>query len=139
MSTGDFKSTLKSLADNLSSGNKSPSDVAGSLNLWLKEGGEALRIKIEDEVERSVSKMGFIKRGEFEALKQQVAELASAGSVRSEKVKDGKKSKRTTKDNLKSGAGEQSKKKPVNKSQGKSAKKSSVQKISKKTNAKKVK
>jgi hypothetical protein len=139
MSTGDFKSTLKSLADNLSSGNKSPSDVAGSLNLWLKEGGEALRIKIEDEVERSVSKMGFIKRGEFEALKQQVAELASAGLVRSEKVKGEKKSKSTTKDNVRTGVGEQSKKKPVNKSQGKSAKNSSVQKISKKTNAKKVK
>jgi hypothetical protein len=139
MSTSDFKSTLKSLADNLSSGNKSASDVAGSLNLWLKEGGEALRIKIEDEVERSVSKMGFIKRGEFEALKQQVAELTSAGLVRSEKVKDGKKSKRTAKDNLKSGAGEQPNKKPVNKSQGKSPKKSSVQKTSKKTNAKKVK
>jgi hypothetical protein len=138
-SNNDLKSTLKSLADSLASGNKSASDVAGSLNLWLKEGGEALRVKIEDEVERSVSKMGFIKRGEFEALKQQVAELASAGLVRSEKVKDGKKSKSTPKDNVRSGVGEQSKKKPVNKSQAKSPKKSSAQKISKKTNAKKVK
>jgi hypothetical protein len=34
-----------------------------------------LRVKIEDEVERSVSKMGFVKRGEFEALKQEVAAL----------------------------------------------------------------
>jgi hypothetical protein len=138
-SNNDLKSTLKSLADSLASGNKSASDVAGSLNLWLKEGGEALRVKIEDEVERSVSKMGFIKRGEFEALKQQVAELASAGLVRSEKVNDGKKSKSTPKDNVRSGVGEQSKKKPVNKSQAKSPKKSSAQKISKKTNAKKVK
>ena len=32
-------------------------------------------MKIEDEVERSVSKMGFVKRGEFEALKQEVASL----------------------------------------------------------------
>jgi len=31
-------------------------------------GGEAIKVKIEDEVERSVSKMGFVKRGEFEAL-----------------------------------------------------------------------
>lgn len=138
MSTNDFKSTLKSLADNLSSGNKSASDVAGSLNLWLKDGGEALRVKIEDEVERSVSKMGFIKRGEFEALKQQVAELTSAGLVRSEKVKDVKKSNKTTKDKVKSGAGEKSNKKPDNKSKDKSPKNSSVQKISKKTNAKKV-
>jgi hypothetical protein len=80
----DFRSTLKSFTENLSSGNKSVTEVAGSINEWLKEGGEALRLKIEDEVERSVSKMGFIKRGEFEALRQQVAELASSEHVRRE-------------------------------------------------------
>ena len=74
----DLRSTLKSFTENLASGNKSATEVAGSINEWLKEGGEALRVKIEDEVERSVSKMGFIKRGEFEALRQQVAELASS-------------------------------------------------------------
>jgi topoisomerase IA-like protein len=46
----------------------------------LKEGGEALKVKIEDEVERSVSKMGFVKRGEFEALKQEVAALKKGGA-----------------------------------------------------------
>jgi hypothetical protein len=78
----DLKSTFKSFTENLASGNKSAADVADSLNTWLKDGGEALRMKIEDEVERSVSKMGFIKRGEFEALRQQVAELASADNLR---------------------------------------------------------
>jgi len=71
----DFLSTLKSFANNVQLGNKSATDVADSLNAWLKEGGEALKVKIEDEVERSVSKMGFVKRGEFEALKQEVASL----------------------------------------------------------------
>lgn len=78
----DLRSTFKSFTENLASGNKSAADVADSLNTWLKEGGEALRVKIEDEVERSVSKMGFIKRGEFEALRQQVAELAVADNLR---------------------------------------------------------
>ena len=78
----DLRSTFKSFTENLASGNKSAADVADSLNTWLKEGGEALRVKIEDEVERSVSKMGFIKRGEFEALRQQVAELASADNLK---------------------------------------------------------
>ena len=78
----DLRSTFISFTENLASGNKSAADVADSLNSWLKEGGEALRVKIEDEVERSVSKMGFIKRGEFEALRQQVAELASADNLR---------------------------------------------------------
>ena len=71
----DFLSTLKSLSNNVHLGNKTATDVADSVNTWLKEGGEALKVKIEDEVERSVSKMGFVKRGEFEALKQEVAAL----------------------------------------------------------------
>ena len=71
----DFLSTLRSFTNNVQLGNKSATEVADSLNAWLKEGGEALKVKIEDEVERSVSKMGFVKRGEFEALKQEVASL----------------------------------------------------------------
>ena len=76
----DIKATIKSLIENVQLGNKSGTEVAQSVNLWLKEGGEALKVKIEDEVERSVSKMGFVKRGEFEALKQEVAALKKAGS-----------------------------------------------------------
>jgi hypothetical protein len=126
-SNNDLKSTLKSLADSLASGNKSASDVAGSLNLWLKEGGEALRVKIEDEVERSVSKMGFIKRGEFEALKQQVAELTSTGSIRTKKIKEERNPKKPAKKKVKSDA------------DNKSKNKSSTLKSSKTTRTKKVK
>jgi hypothetical protein len=126
-SSNDLKSTLKSLADNLASGNKSAADVAGSLNLWLKEGGEALRVKIEDEVERSVSKMGFIKRGEFEALKQQVAELSATGPIRTKKSKEGRNPKKPGKKKVKSEA------------EKKSKNKSSSQKSSKITKTKKVK
>ena len=76
----DIKATIKSLIENVQLGNKSGTEVAQSVNLWLKEGGEALKVKIEDEVERSVSKMGFVKRGEFEALKQEVAALKEGGA-----------------------------------------------------------
>jgi len=76
----DFLSTLRSFTNNVQLGNKSATEVADSLNAWLKEGGEALKVKIEDEVERSVSKMGFVKRGEFEALKQEVAALKKGSS-----------------------------------------------------------
>ena len=82
----DLFSTLKSFANNVHLGDKSATDVADSVNAWLKEGGEALKVKIEDEVERSVSKMGFVKRGEFEALKQEVASLKKgSASVSKEK------------------------------------------------------
>jgi len=81
----DFLSTLKSIANNVHLGDKSATDVADSVNTWLKEGGEALKVKIEDEVERSVSKMGFVKRGEFEALKQEVAALKKGNPKKSAK------------------------------------------------------
>jgi BMFP domain-containing protein YqiC len=93
------------------------------VNVWLKEGGEALKVKIEDEVERSVSKMGFVKRGEFEALKQEVAALKKGGA--SAKKRPAKKS---------------AAKKPAAKKTGaqKSTAKNSAKKVVKKTAAKKV-
>jgi BMFP domain-containing protein YqiC len=118
----DLKATIKSLIENVQLGNKSGTEVASSVNLWLKEGGEALKVKIEDEVERSVSKMGFVKRGEFEALKQEVAALKK-GAPNST-------AKKTPKSSAKSNA----KKASTEKS---SAKKNSVKKTAKKS-AKKV-
>jgi BMFP domain-containing protein YqiC len=115
----DFLSTLKSIANNVQLGNKSATDVADSVNAWIKESSEALKVKIEDEVERSVSKMGFVKRGEFEALKQEVASLKNGG-------------KRTT------SATRGAKKAPAKKSAvSKSATKKSVKKVAKKSTAKK--
>ncbi|GBL31410.1 hypothetical protein EMGBS11_03950 [Actinomycetota bacterium] len=71
----DIFSTLRTYLNKITDGDKNASEVASTVNQWLREGGEALKIKIEDEVERSVSKMGFVKRGEFEALKEEVARL----------------------------------------------------------------
>jgi len=112
----DFLSTLKSIANNLQVGNKSATEVADSVNAWIKESGEALKVKIEDEVERSVSKMGFVKRGEFEALKQEVASLKKGAPVK-----------------------KSAKKTPVKKAAiKKSAAKKTVKKVAKKSAAKKV-
>ena len=71
----DIFSTLRTYLSKVTDGDKNASEVASTVNQWLREGGEALKIKIENEVERSVSKMGFVKRGEFEALKEEVARL----------------------------------------------------------------
>ena len=118
----DLKATIKSLIENVQLGNKSGTEVASSVNLWLKEGGEALKVKIEDEVERSVSKMGFVKRGEFEALKQEVAALKK-GAPNTSAKKSAKKAA-TTKD--------ATKKNPVKKTAKKSAKKGVAKKAAKK-------
>jgi BMFP domain-containing protein YqiC len=117
----DLKATIKSLIENVQLGNKSGTEVASSVNLWLKEGGEALKVKIEDEVERSVSKMGFVKRGEFEALKQEVAALKKGSAKSSPK----KVAKKAPKENA-------SAKKAVKKSAKKSAKKVVAKKAAKK-------
>jgi hypothetical protein len=118
----DLKATIKSFIENVQLGNKSGTEVASSVNLWLKEGGEALKVKIEDEVERSVSKMGFVKRGEFEALKQEVAALKK-GTPNASTKKSAKKAA-TTKD--------ATKKTPVKKTAKKSAKKVVAKKATKK-------
>ena len=120
----DLKATIRSLIDNVQLGNKSGTEVAQSMNVWLKEGGEALKVKIEDEVERSVSKMGFVKRGEFEALKQEVAALKKSGASAPPK-KTVKKSAATK------SAAKKSTQKVVKKAAKKVAKKSAVKKVSK--------
>jgi BMFP domain-containing protein YqiC len=124
----DLRATIKTLIENVQLGNKSGTEVASSVNLWLKEGGEALKVKIEDEVERSVSKMGFVKRGEFEALKQEVAALKK-GTLNGSAQQSAKKT--STK---KSSA----KKSPVKKMAKKSAKKAVAKKAVAKKAAKKV-
>lgn len=118
----DIKATIKSLIENVQLGNKSGTEVAQSVNIWLKEGGEAIKVKIEDEVERSVSKMGFVKRGEFEALKQEVAALKKGGATKKAATSSTKKRSGTTgatKPAAKKGAVKKSAKKVVKKSAAK--------------------
>jgi BMFP domain-containing protein YqiC len=118
----DLKATIKSLIENVQLGNKSGTEVAQSVNIWLKEGGEAIKVKIEDEVERSVSKMGFVKRGEFEALKQEVAALkkGSASAKKATATTDKKVAKKAA-----------AKKTAVKKSVKKVAKKAAAKKVGK--------
>ena len=125
----DLKATIKSLIENVQLGNKSGTEVASSVNLWLKEGGEALKVKI-DEVERSVSKMGFVKRGEFEALKQEVAALKKGTPNSAAKKTPNSAAKKSAK---KASAEKSSvKKNPVKKTGKKSAKKVVAKKTAKK-------
>ncbi len=79
----DIFSTLRTYLTKVTDGDKSATEVASAVNQWVREGGEALKIKIEDEVERSVSKMGFVKRGEFEALKEEVVRLKAEANKES--------------------------------------------------------
>jgi BMFP domain-containing protein YqiC len=68
-------STLKSYAQKLSDGERTPAEIASALNDWAHESAESVRSKIHEEVETAVLKMGFVKREEFDALAKQVASL----------------------------------------------------------------
>ena len=67
--------TLKSYAQKLSDGERSPAEIAAALNDWAHESAESVRGKIHEEVEAAVLKMGFVKREEFEVLVKEVEAL----------------------------------------------------------------
>ena len=114
----DIFATLRTYLSKVSDGDKSATEVAATVNQWLREGGEALKIKIEDEVERSVSKMGFVKRGEFEALKEEVARLKGESS-RAPSTASTKASPRKAASSKKAAAKKTAKKTPTKKSPAK--------------------
>lgn len=76
----DIFSTLRTYLSKVSEGEKSPAEIAAAINIWIRESGEALKSKIEEEVESSVSKMGFVKREEFDDLKRRFDEVSQTGA-----------------------------------------------------------
>ncbi len=67
---------IKDLRDNLKRLKEAdPVELAGQVNNWLQESGEALKERIEDEVEKAVTKRGFVKRSEFLKLEARIAAL----------------------------------------------------------------
>lgn len=69
MAIKDLRDNLKRLKD------ADPVEIAGQVNTWLQESGEALRLRIEDEVEKAVTKRGFVKKSEFQKLEARIAAL----------------------------------------------------------------
>ena len=79
-------STLKSYAQKLSDGERTPAEIASALNDWAHESADSVRAKIHEEVEAAVLKMGFVKREEFDALAREVAALKKAKKAPTKKV-----------------------------------------------------
>jgi BMFP domain-containing protein YqiC len=75
-------STLKSYAQKLSEGERTPAEIASALNDWAHESADSVRAKIHEEVETAVLKMGFVKREEFDALAKEVASLKKKAPVK---------------------------------------------------------
>lgn len=73
--TSELFSTLKGYFNQLSEGERTPTEVASALNDWARESAESVKSKIAEEVEATVSKMGFVKREEYDKLVARVASL----------------------------------------------------------------
>lgn len=102
MGIKDLKDNLKRLKD------ADPVELAGQVNSWLQESGEALRLRIEDEVEKAVTKRGFVKRSEFQKLEARIAALegkpAKNSAKKSAKRPAKKSAKKVTQKSSKSGS-----------------------------------
>jgi BMFP domain-containing protein YqiC len=81
-SSNDLFATLRTYISKVTEGEKSPAEVAAALNGWARESADALKSKIHEEVEASVSRMGFVKRDEFDRLAAQVAAMKSGSTAK---------------------------------------------------------
>ena len=88
MAIKDLRDNLKRLKDS------DPVELAGQVNNWIQESGEALRLRIEDEVEKAVTKRGFVKKTDFQKLEARIAALEGKPVNKSKSGKSGKSGKR---------------------------------------------
>ncbi len=103
----DAFSTLKVYLSKLTEGEHTPAEAVAAMNTWLRESGEAIKLKVEEEVEQAVAKLGFVKQAEFDKLKADFESLRTAGAelgesagkkVKAEKKAVGKKVKEVKKE-----------------------------------------
>ena len=98
----DLFSALRTYLMKLGNGEKTPQELAAALNVWARESGEAIKLKIEEEVKRNVSRMGFAKASDLKRLEREVMELKSLikGKAKSAPKKSAsKKSSKPSKNN----------------------------------------
>lgn len=86
MAIKDIRENLKRLKDS------DPVEIAAQVNNWLQESGDAIRLRVEDEVEKAVTKRGFVKRSEFIKLEARIQALEGKS-----KMKVGKNPTKSTK------------------------------------------
>lgn len=80
--TSELFATLKGYINQLTDGDRTPNEVASALNGWARESAESIKTKVAEEVEAQVSKMGFIKRAEYDKLLTRVEKLEKSTSVK---------------------------------------------------------
>jgi hypothetical protein len=71
----DLFASLRTYLNKVSDGERTPAELANALNNWVKQSGDVLKSKIDEEVHNTVTRMGFIKREEFDELKAEFEEF----------------------------------------------------------------
>ena len=113
----DLFGSLKAYATRVLGDEINPEKSAAAMSGWLKESSEALRDKVEKEVERTVKRLGLAQQSEVTELRKELVALRREVTGKGAKV------------NLK--------KVPAKKATKKVAKKSPTKKASKKSTTKK--
>jgi hypothetical protein len=86
----DLFASLRTYLNKVSDGERTPAELANALNNWVKQSGDVLKSKIDEEVHNTVTRMGFIKREEFDELKAEFEEFKkSTASKAPQAVKKG--------------------------------------------------
>ncbi len=119
----DLLSALRTYLAKVSSGEKTPQEMAAALNAWARESGESIKQRVEEEVARTVKKMGFAKQEELDRLTREVELLKSKLVVTPRGAASPKKSAPVAK--------KSSAKKASNKTVKKSTKKAAVKAVKK--------
>ncbi len=106
----DLFSALRTYLMKVGNGEKTPQELAAALNTWARVSGEAVNARVEEEVKKNVSKMGFAKESDLirleRELTKEIAELKELIKAKSPEVK-------------KSGAKKSAARKPATKKSGK--------------------
>ena len=116
----DLFGSLKAYATRVLGDEINPEKSAAAMSGWLKESSDALRDKVEKEVERTVKRLGLAKQSEVSALRKEIAALRREVSGKSEKVTAKKSAVKKTA--AKKAAPKKSAKKVVSKSSSKAGK-----------------
>jgi len=116
----DLFGSLKAYATRVLGDEINPEKSAAAMSGWLKESSEALRDKVEKEVERTVKRLGLAKQSEVTELRKELVALRREVTGKGAKV------------NLKKAPVKKvAKKSPAKKVAKKAAKKSTTKKSSK--------
>ena len=82
----DLFGSLKAYATRVLGDEINPEKSAAAMSGWLKESSEALRDKVEKEVERTVKRLGLAKQSEVTELRKELVLIRRELSGKSAKV-----------------------------------------------------